>query len=276
MTLCSQFDVESRDKGDRASLERERDAWFDTLESYRLRFQSERERIRVACNRAEQSVWVNLANQAWCISQEALPVDVIDILCSYQAEIRQRRLKDLQLDRDQSLDAVDKQEREVLLYHHQRFPLSTTTGPLMDAEITGDTPINIQRGPLIGRTCDFRARTFAGDDAPHEALASKRIVYPWSRALALRESASVPMALTTAHQSPLPKKLPSLPQTPSQGAVSDSGQSRQYTNIMTRMMPSPQMQQPRLFAGGRHHVDSLEGESTFQPRVRKRKRVQRS
>ncbi|KAF4880930.1 hypothetical protein CGCFRS4_v016065 [Colletotrichum fructicola] len=26
MTLCSQFDVESRDKGDRASLERERDA----------------------------------------------------------------------------------------------------------------------------------------------------------------------------------------------------------------------------------------------------------
>ncbi|KAF4477328.1 hypothetical protein CGGC5_v013065 [Colletotrichum fructicola Nara gc5] len=100
MTLYSHFDMESRGKDDRASLERERDAWFAILESYRLRFRLERERIRVACKRAEQSVWVNLANQAWCISQEALPVDVIKILCSYQAEIRQRRLEDLQQDRD--------------------------------------------------------------------------------------------------------------------------------------------------------------------------------
>ncbi|KAE9565897.1 hypothetical protein CGMCC3_g17923 [Colletotrichum fructicola] len=113
MTLYSHFDMESRGKGDRASLERERDAWFAILESYRLRFRLERERIRVACKRAEQSVWVNLANQAWCISQEALPVDVIEILCSYQAEIRQRRLEDLQQDRDRSLDGVDKQEREI-------------------------------------------------------------------------------------------------------------------------------------------------------------------
>ncbi|KAJ0302672.1 hypothetical protein Brms1b_011977 [Colletotrichum noveboracense] len=68
MATQSRLVPESREQNERKSLEQERNAWFATLDSNRLQFKEARERIRAACDRAQQNVRIELANQARLIS----------------------------------------------------------------------------------------------------------------------------------------------------------------------------------------------------------------
>ncbi|KAJ0337347.1 hypothetical protein KNSL1_012920 [Colletotrichum chrysophilum] len=113
MATQSRLVPESREQNERKSLEQERNAWFATLDSNRLQFKEARERIRAACDRAQQNVRIELANQARLISCQILPSDVVELLCRYQDEIRHGRLEQIQLDRDRSLETVNWQEKEV-------------------------------------------------------------------------------------------------------------------------------------------------------------------
>ncbi|KAF4474330.1 hypothetical protein CGGC5_v016860 [Colletotrichum fructicola Nara gc5] len=85
MATHSRFVSESREQNERRSLEQERNAWFTTLDSNRVQFKEARERIRAAYDRAQQSVRIELANQARFISRQVLPSDVVELPSCYQA-----------------------------------------------------------------------------------------------------------------------------------------------------------------------------------------------
>ncbi|KAF4879490.1 hypothetical protein CGCFRS4_v016093 [Colletotrichum fructicola] len=187
MLTHGRIDPGSREQNERESLEQERNTWFATLDSNRLQFKEARERIRAACDRAQQSVRIDLANQAQFISRQVLPSDVVELLCRYQREIWQGRLEQIQLDRDRSLEAVDCQEREVFLHHHRRFPLSSKIMPIVGFGSGEGTPERETSVQATGRASDLQLRGgpdhVASDDIASDDVASDDVIAPKTHSL---------------------------------------------------------------------------------------------
>ncbi|KAF4805888.1 hypothetical protein CGCSCA5_v014937 [Colletotrichum siamense] len=192
MLTHGRIDPGSREQNERESLEQERNTWFATLDSNRLQFKEARERIRAACDRAQQSVRIDLANQAQFISRQVLPSDVVELLCRYQREIWQGRLEQIQQDRDRSLEAVDCQEREVFLHHHRRFPLSSKIMPIVGFGSGEGTPERETSVQATGRASDLQLRggpdhvasdDVASDDVASDDVASDDVIAPKTHSL---------------------------------------------------------------------------------------------
>ncbi|CAI0653714.1 unnamed protein product [Colletotrichum noveboracense] len=237
MATQSRLVPESREQNERKSLEQERNAWFATLDSNRLQFKEARERIRAACDRAQQNVRIELANQARLISCQILPSDVVELLCRYQDEIRHGRLEQIQLDRDRSLETVNWQEKEVFLHHHRRFPLSSKIMPILGLGSGEGTPEREPPARATGRASDLQPRGGSDVVASHDPVTPR--------------GHSLPPAVGGLTARPPPAVCPTPPedgaQRPPDGPLGTSAATSRASHEgapgCVVVLPSPQVQQ---------------------------------
>ncbi|KAF5517256.1 hypothetical protein CGCA056_v011547 [Colletotrichum aenigma] len=256
MLTHGRIDPGSREQNERESLEQERNTWFATLDSNRLQFKEARERIRAACDRAQQSVRIDLANQAQFISRQVLPSDVVELLCRYQGEIRHGRLEQIQLDRDRSLETVDWQEREVFLHHHRRFPLSSKIMPIVGLGWGEGVPERKPPARATGRASDLQFGGGSDVAAPHNAVAPRTHSLPAAvGGLTMRPSAAVCRSPPEDGARPPPDGPPGT-------STAASGAFHEVAPGSVVVLPSPQVQQACQSTGRDRHRFACLGHET--------------